>query len=456
MELVWSQRKFKCTIFLDKATNIALFRSAPGYTKFHAFCHKIQAIEETPLEETGFYCLSTTEVLHEIPDDDSSEHPSEFDPSDQDMGDSGDDDDSPQARRHPDLPDEVFTDLGPSDGGDWVDVVPEDEDVQGDSTQAQLLAWHYRLGHAPFKKIKRMAANGDLPGNLAKCKAPRCADSLFGKATRRSWRTKAPINKNKVPPATKPGAVITVDQMVSATPGLIGQMSGFITKKRYKVATVFVDHFSGLSFTFLQKSANALETVEAKRAFERYSKSHGVAISHYHADNGIFSAVEFVKAVENDGQTISYCAVNAHHQNGKAEKKIRDLQDMARTMLLHAKQRWPSAITANLWPYAVRMAGDVSNMSPDDNGLSPMDMFTQLTLSPRVKHSHTFGSPVYVLDSRLQSGRSLPKWRTKARIGIYLGTSPRHSRKVALVLNMMTGHVSPQFHVVFDDLFETL
>jgi hypothetical protein len=39
---------------------------------------------------------------------------------------------------------------------------------------------------------------------------------------------------------------------------------------------------------------------------------------------------------------------------------------------------------------------------------------------------------------------------------MYLGTSPRHSRRVALVLNLQTGHVSPQFHVKFDDLFETL
>jgi hypothetical protein len=37
-----------------------------------------------------------------------------------------------------------------------------------------------------------------------------------------------------------------------------------------------------------------------------------------------------------------------------------------------------------------------------------------------------------------------------------VGTSPRHSRKIALVLSLVTGHVSPQFHVVVDDFFETL
>jgi hypothetical protein len=47
---------------------------------------------------------------------------------------------------------------------------------------------------------------------------------------------------------------------------------------------------------------------------------------------------------------------NEHHLNCKAEKKIRDLQELAHTMLLNAKQKWPNAVTSNLWPYAMRMA----------------------------------------------------------------------------------------------------
>ena len=198
--------------------------------------------------------------------------------------------------------------------------------------------------------------------------------------------------------------------------------------------------------------------MQAKRAFERYANGFNVKIKHYHADNGIFAEAEFATAVQEDGQTISYCGVNAHHQNGRAEKKIRDLQDLARTMILHAQQRWSTAITVNLWPYAVRMANDVTNNTPSiKGGVSPIELFAQVAVAPRVKHSHTFGSPVYVLDSALQTaGRRIPKWDKRARIGIYLGTSPRHSRKVALVLSLQTGHVSPQFHVVFDDMFETL
>ena len=41
-------------------------------------------------------------------------------------------------------------------------------------------------------------------------------------------------------------------------------------------------------------------------------------------------------------------------------------------------------------------------------------------------------------------------------MGIYIGYSPCHAGSVALVLNLKTLHISPQFHVVFDDHFNTV
>jgi hypothetical protein len=70
---------------------------------------------------------------------------------------------------------------------------------------------------------------------------------------------------------------------------------------------------------------------------------------------------------------------------------------------------------------------------------------------------HVFGSPCFVLDSRLQSGiADPPKWDPCSRLGIYAGHSPSHAGSVALVLNPRTGHVSPQVHMVFDNTFSTV
>ena len=39
---------------------------------------------------------------------------------------------------------------------------------------------------------------------------------------------------------------------------------------------------------------------------------------------------------------------------------------------------------------------------------------------------------------------------------MYVGNSPLHSSTVGLIRNLRTGNISPQFHVVYDDYFETV
>ena len=177
--------------------------------------------------------------------------------------------------------------------------------------------------------------------------------------TKRPWRTKSQRDNQKLRQVTEPGECVSVDQLESSTPGFITQLKGKLTKQRYHAATVFVDHFSGLSYVHMQRSLTSEETLEAKRAFEAFARRHYVAIRHYHADNGRFADNAFITDATKQGQTLSYCGVNAHFQNGIAEKRIRDLQEQARKQLLHAKARWPSAIKINLWPSALRNANEI-------------------------------------------------------------------------------------------------
>ena len=50
----------------------------------------------------------------------------------------------------------------------------------------------------------------------------------------------------------------------------------------------------------------------------------------------------------------------------------------------------------------------------------------------------------------------LPKNQPYSRRGIFVGYSLNHCSDVPLILNPATGHISPQFHVVFDDSFSTV
>ena len=61
---------------------------------------------------------------------------------------------------------------------------------------------------------------------------------------------------------------------------------------------------------------------------------------------------------------------------------------------------------------------------------------------------------MYFLEGKVQiSSKRLPKWETRVRISVYLGRSPIYAGNVTLVLNLLSGHISPQFYIVFDDNF---
>ena len=197
--------------------------------------------------------------------------------------------------------------------------------------------------------------------------------------------------------------------------------------------------------------------MHAKRAFEAYAAKYEIKVKHYHYDNGRFADNLFRRHVEENHQSVSYAGVNAHFQNGIAEKRIRDLQESARKMLLHAKARWPEAISIHLWPYALRNANDKICLIPDNiNGSSKFERFVSADISMKIKTHHTLFCPVYALHNILQAGNKISKWSARSRLGINLGISPRYSRSVSLMLNLQTGLVSLQYHIVHDDFFETV
>jgi hypothetical protein len=152
-----------------------------------------------------------------------------------------------------------------------------------------------------------------------------------------------------------------------------------------------------------------------------------------------------------------YGGVNAHHQNGIAERAIRTITVNARTMLLHATSMWPDVVKFDLWPFAVKMAVDMHNAIPTSRnpGITPDELFAgiQPVEHCRLNNYHVFGCPVFVLDDTLQSDHRIPRWDPRSRQGVFLGFSSQHANNVAYVLNIRTNEILLQFHVVFDDLF---
>eukprot|EP00957_Ditylum_brightwellii_P202976 15332688-Ditylum_brightwellii.AAC.1 len=103
-------------------------------------------------------------------------------------------------------------------------------------------------------------------------------------------------------------------------------------------------------------------------------------------------------------------------------------------MLLHAKQYWPEYITTMLWPNALKMTGVYCNkFDVAEDGSLPEEKFSNVCSVQSLTAHHTWGCPVCILDACLQDrSGTVHKWDPRVR------------------------HVSPQFHVVFDDTFSTV
>jgi hypothetical protein len=128
--------------------------------------------------------------------------------------------------------------------------------------------------------------------------------------------------------------------------------------------------------------------------------------------------------------------------------------------MIHAALNWgeDGSDDLKLWSFAVNHAAWLYNRIPQPfSGITLLEMVTNIKSDHRdLMQVHVWGCPVYVLEAKLQDGKKLPKWNRRARMGQFLGFSKKHSSTIALVRNLHTGYVSPQYHVVFDDKFETV
>ena len=297
-----------------------------------------------------------------------------------------------------------------------------------------------------------MAKQGIIERHHIHTPVPACAACLYGKATKMAWSHRTPVNKLKsLHSATVPGERISVDMLTSPTPGFIAQMSGALSKKRYNYATVYVDNYSGYSYIHLQQTPDADETLKVKLAFELHAKQHDVAILNYHADNGIFRANKWLHDCAQKQQGITFAGVNAHHQNGRAERRIRLLQELTRTQLIHLSHKWRRINVTPLWPYAMKNSNECLNHTPN-----MQQIFSNSDINDNPKFRIPFGAPCYILQQPLQSKQPYHKWKNRSVRGLYRGQSPLHARNISLVLNLYTGHVSPQFHVSHNISFATV
>jgi hypothetical protein len=349
--------------------------------------------------------------------------------------------------------------------------------------QKKLLRWHWKLGISMYRIQEMMrerhyeepdGKKTILPAiikpknpSAENCIVPPCQLCLLARARKRSpkiLRTQALEDREGAITRDQyeVGDFVSTDQFICKTPGRLPTGYGRESQgHRFQGGTIYNDAASGMIWVENQISLGANKTVMGKARFEQWLWDLCVSeVKHYHGDNGIFSAEEYCRHCTKKGQSLSFSSVGAQHQNARAERAIQTIMYMARTFMLHASLHWSERglDDLSLWSFAVKHSVWIYNRVLNArSGLTPLELITKERSDYRdLLRCHVWECPVFVLEAKLQNDQKLPKWNRRARLGQFVGFLDEHSSLVANVHHLTTNFISLQFHVVFDDLFETV
>ena len=102
-------------------------------------------------------------------------------------------------------------------------------------------------------------------------------------------------------------------------------------------------------------------------------------IKGYHTDNGILNSSDFMEELLKKQQNIRFNGAGASHINGEAERAIKTVVNIARTMLMHAALIFTEdTLSTDIWPMAMDYAIWVYNRIPDiQSGLSAIEIWSR-------------------------------------------------------------------------------
>jgi hypothetical protein len=172
---------------------------------------------------------------------------------------------------------------------------------------------HCKLNHLPLPAMITLAKKEKLNKRNVRLKhrLPVCMSCMFGTCHCKPWGSKGLKGSIRKETDDAPGKCVSMDQMVSAQPGLIPQMAGFLINLRIWGATIFADHYSDYIFVALMHDLTLDNTLLAKSSFKRHANKGGVSIIYYRADNGRFADTGFQQAIKT-AIKISHIALSGH------------------------------------------------------------------------------------------------------------------------------------------------
>lgn len=290
-----------------------------------------------------------------------------------------------------------------------------------------LTTWHNRCGHADSRNLLRVSNNNLVDGLIIGGKKTSESSICGGCASGKMHRI--PYKESTSPKADSIAARIHSDVCGPMPQASLGGARYFI---------IFKDEFSGwITTNFMKNKTEVLHHLKSLQAF--YKTQTGQQIKIYRTDQGTEACNEAVTnwTLEN-GILHETSAPYTPEQDGKAERTIRTIMEMARCMMTSSKA------PAFLWGEATAYSTYIRNRIPTGTSTqSPYEIIKKK--KPDISLIRIFGSKAYfhIPDVKRK------KLDAKCKEGVLVGFC--ELTKAYRVFIPATGKVEVSMNVLIDE-----
>tara|TARA_R110002050_G_scaffold258929_1_gene398274 strand:+ start:1294 stop:4371 length:3078 start_codon:yes stop_codon:yes gene_type:complete len=213
---------------------------------------------------------------------------------------------------------------------------------------------------------------------------------------------------------------------------------------------VFTDEYTDYKMVYFVSSKTESNFLTTLQTYHAYSfMYHKTNIKCLKMDNGSEMSGETVyEFARFNGIHFQRCAPYEHHQNGKAERDVRTLEECSLTLLHHAHLSI-SMFIVYAFPNATQIRNKCLSARTKERGCTPHELFTGV--KPRIEDIHPIGQVCY---SYIRKEQRRFKYDPKARKCIYLCED--YERKAYLVMDVASRAVLSTRDVRFPKLGATV
>ncbi|GKA80648.1 ribonuclease H-like domain-containing protein [Tanacetum coccineum] len=279
--------------------------------------------------------------------------------------------------------------------------------------------WHQRLGHPGREVLRRLVSSNFISCNNEKPPVL-CHACQLGKHVRLPFVSSDTVVNSCFD-------IIHSDVWTSPIPSLSG----------FKYYVLFLDHYS--QFVWVYPLLHKSDVLSKFVLFRTYVQTQfKCKIKSFQCDHGgEFDNGAFHKLFNTHGIQFRFSCVQTSQQNGKSERMVRTLNNLVRTLLIHAN------LPPTFWVEALNMATYLINILPSTAIANEIPYTRLYSRDPKYSLLRTFGCLCY---PHLYPDHKLEPRATPA---IFLGYASNH--RGYRCLDLHNNKIIISRHVTFDE-----